>query len=82
MGCLNLLCQDKLRILVGGCCRIRILIAGMIAGNPRPARCMAFCAVAFAILVAVTMAVLASHKKTPPVRVAPLHPSTFIAMTR
>lgn len=82
VGCLNFLFKDKLRILVGGCCRIRILIAVMIAGNPKPARCLAFCAVAFAILVVVTMAVLATHKKTPPMRVAPLRPSTFIATTR
>ncbi len=79
MGCLNFLFKDNPIILVGGDRRIRISNADMIAGNPKPARSKAFCAIALAILIVVTMAVLATHKKTPPMRVAPLHPSTFIA---
>lgn len=66
----------------GGDGRIRILIAAMIAGNPKRAHSKAFCAVALAILIVVTLAVLATRKKTPPARVAPLHPSTFIPSVR
>jgi hypothetical protein len=70
--------KDKPRNCGGGVFSIRILLGIMFAGNPKPARAKAFCAIALAIVIAAALAVLATRKKTPPMRVEPLHPSIFM----
>jgi hypothetical protein len=54
----------------------------MIAGNPKRARSKAFCAIVLAILIVATVAVIATRKKTPPMRVTPIHPSMLVPFTR
>jgi len=50
----------------------------MIVGNPKSGRTMAACGLVLIILLAITTALVATRKKTPPTNVAPLHPSTIV----
>lgn len=50
----------------------------MIAGNPKAGRTVAAFAVALVLLIFVSTAFIAMRKRMPPMRVVPLHPSTFV----
>ena len=50
----------------------------MIAGNPKSCRTIVACAVVLVLLIVVSTAFIAMRRTTAPVKVVPLHPSTFI----
>jgi hypothetical protein len=54
----------------------------MIAGNPKSCRTIAACAVVLVLLIVVSTAFIAMRKRTAPLKVVPLHPSTFILSAR
>jgi hypothetical protein len=54
----------------------------MIAGNPKSCRTIAACAVVLVLLIVVSTALIAMRKRTAPLKVVPLHPSTFMLSNR
>jgi hypothetical protein len=49
----------------------------MIVGNPKACRTMAAFGVVLLLLIVLSTAIIAMRKRTAPLKVVPLHPSTF-----
>jgi len=58
---------------------MRILVAGVIAGNPKAGRRVAIAAVALLLAMILLTAFVAFRKRTAPLQQPPLHPSPAIA---
>jgi hypothetical protein len=62
--------------------RIGISIEAMIAGNPKAGRKVAAFAIVLILVIVVSTALIAMRKKTAPLKVVPMHPSTLILSAR
>jgi len=58
---------------------MRIIVAGVIAGNPKTGRGVAAAAVALLLAMILFTALVAFRKRTAPLQQPPLHPAPAIA---